>query len=188
MKKVLVGVLGLLFLAGMAGTAMADSFGSATAAVHAKVVPNISVTPSIPIVDAGTIQSGDLKGQVVFLVHANTESVKMWVTATDLFKGDDPVQPTVPPIPLKTSAGATIAPSGGGVLGGGSNVATLPPVPNTVIGDFPAYESSMIVFEGKDNGTFSKDVMVTVWWNLSNNEQPQGDYGARVMLSAMVMP
>jgi hypothetical protein len=162
--------------------------GSATVAVHAKITANISVQPSQTIVDAGSLQIGDLTANIVFLVHANTEAVQMWVTATDLYKGDQPQNPTVPPIPLKTSAGATISPQGAAPLGGGSNVAILPASQNSTIGNFPAYESGKIVFESQDNGTFSHPVTVTVVWNLTNNEQPQGDYGARVMLSAMVMP
>ncbi len=188
MKKTIAVLAGFMLLAGLVVAARADLEGSAVSAVHAKVVANIAVTPAMPIVDAGSVQSGALTGNIVFLVHANTEAVKMWVTATDLFKGDDPVEPTVPPIPLKTSAGATISPTGANVLGGGSNVARLPYQSNASIGSFPAYESEPITFESKDNGTFSHDVTVTVIWELTNNEQPQGDYGARVMLSAMVMP
>jgi len=186
MRKALACVFALGLMAAMAASAQADPEGSAVAAVHVKVVPNISVTPQVPIVDAGSIQIGDLTGMIPFVVHANTEAVTMWVCATDLYKGDDPVNPTVDPIPLNLSAGATIDPSGANVLGGGSNVASF--VGTCAIGDFPAAESERIAFESKDNGTFSHDVMVTVVWTLSNNEQPQGDYGGRVMLSAMVMP
>lgn len=188
MKKLLALSICLMLVVGLGGLVRGDEFGTATVAVHAKVVPNISVTPSIPIVDAGSVQFGDLTASVVFLVHANTEAVKMWVTGTDLYKGDQPVNPTVPPILLKTSAGATITPTGASVLGGGSNVATLPSTPNSTIGSFPAYESSQITFESMDNNSFSHDVLVNLTWTLSNPEQPMGDYGARVMLSAMVMP
>lgn len=188
MRKVIVALLGLMFVAGMTATAQADMEGSAVASVHCTVTANISVTPQVPIVDAGSLQIGELTGQIPFTVHANTEAVKLWVTATNLYKGDLPLSATVPPIPLKTSAGATIQPTGATPLGGGSNVAPLPSTPNAQIGDFPGYESTPIVFESADPGTFSHPVLVIVVWELTNNEQPMGDYGGRVKLSAMVMP
>jgi len=194
MKKFIAVASALVLMAGMAWATYADEFGSATAQVHVKVVSNITVQPSVPIVDAGSVQSGDISTNVVFIVHANTEAVQMWVTATDLWKGDVPnpgyiSDPTaVRPIPLKTSAGATISPEGANVLGGGSNIAGLPNSSNAQIGAFPAYESQKITFESMANGNFSHPVTVTVAWNLTDAQQAQGDYGARVMLSAMVMP
>ncbi|HUU91596.1 MAG TPA: hypothetical protein VM238_10330 [Phycisphaerae bacterium] len=188
MRKPTALLMSIVLVAAMTAAARGDMEGSAVAAVHATVTANISVTPSVPIVDAGSLQIGDLVGRIPFLVHANTEAVKMWVTATDLYKGDVPSEPTVDPIPLNTSAGATIDPAGATVFGGGSNVALLPASPDTMIGEFPAYQSQPIVFESMDNGTFSHDVLVIVIWTLTNNEQPMGDYGGRVMLSAMVMP
>jgi len=188
MRKAWVVLLGLGRVAGLTATARADTEGCAVAAVHCTVTANISVTPQVPIVDAGSLQIGTLTGQIPFTVHANTEAVKMWVCVTDLYKGDLPLNPTVPPIPVKTSAGATIQPTGATPLGGGSNVAPLPSTPNGTIGDFPSYESSSIVFESMDPGTFSHPVVVIVVWELTNNEQPMGDYGGRVKLCAMVMP
>jgi len=183
MKKAIACVLGLALLAGVA---QADPVGDAVVEVHAEVVSNISVTPATPIVDVGDIQIGDLIGNIPFIVHANTEAVKIYVTASDLYKGDDPVNPTVPMIPLNMTAGAVIDPTGANVYGGGSNVA--PFTTSATIGDFPAMQTDPIVFESKDNGLFSHDVLVTVQWILSNNEQPQGDYGGRVMLTAEVQP
>lgn len=179
-----------MLVAGLAGAALADLDGSAVVAVHAKVTANIAVTPQAPVVDVGSVQIGDLWGRIGFLVHANTQAVKMWVTATDLWKGDIPHSNPlgVPPIPLYTGAGAKIEPSGASPLGGGSNVADLPSMHNSSIAGFPAYQSTQITFESMDNGTFSHPVLVTVLWKLENNEQPMGDYGGRVMLSAMVMP
>jgi len=165
-----------------------SSEGAAVTAVHAKVVPNIAIRPLAPIVDAGSPISGDISTGVVFLVHANTQSVRMWVTATDLFKGDVPLNPTVPPIRLDIQKGARIQPSGANVLGGGSNVATLPSAPNADVLGFPGYQSTSIDFESMDAGTFSHDVTVSLSWKMTNNEQPMGDYGGRVMLSAMCLP
>ena len=187
MKHLLAVGLSLLFLAGAAGVGLCHEEGSAVSEVHATVTANISVTPDQPIVDAGSIQIGDLTGNVPFQVHANTQAVQMWVAATNLYKGTS-LQSTVPPIPVKTEAGAKIAPSGATVKGGGSNVASLPSTPNSSVNSFPAYESTKIVFESGDNGTFSHPVLVTVLWALVNNEQPMGDYGGFVRLSAMVMP
>jgi hypothetical protein len=172
----------------LAVTAQGDLNSSATADVHVKVVPNVSVTPVAPIVDAGSIQSGDLTVPIVFNVHANTEAVRLWVAVSQLYKGDQPVNPTVNPIPVKLSAGATIAPQGASVLGGGSNVAGLPSLPNTTIGAFPAYLSNTIDFESMDNGSFSHPVTVTIVWTLSDPQQPQGDYSGEVQLFAMVLP
>jgi len=189
MKRIIPYLLGLAMVglsasATSAGEGRAE--GSATAEVHALVTPNISVTPIQPIVDAGSIQIGDLRATIYFQVHANTEAVKFWVCATDLWKGTRADGATVPPIPLNSSAGAIIDPIGATVLGGGSNVAAF--VRDSNIMGLPAKETEQIAFESKDNGTFSHDVCVTVSWTLSNNEQPQGDYGGKVQLCAMVMP
>jgi len=188
MKKLLVAVLALAVVGGFAAAARADLEGSAVAAIHLKVTANISVTPQTPIVDAGSLQIGEVIVPIPFMVHANTEAVKMWVTATDLYKGDIPVAPTVHPIPLQTGEGALIEPERASVKGGGSNVAPLPSTPNDVLQGFPAYRSSQITFESAEAGNFSHPVVVTLAWTLADNQQPVGDYGGRVMLSAMVVP
>jgi hypothetical protein len=187
MKKTLVALLALVLVGSFAVAARADLEGSAVASVHLRVTANISVSPQAPIVDAGSLQIGELTVNVPFMVDANTEAVQMWVDATNLYKGDIPTDPTVPFIPLQIAPGVTITPDRASVLGGGSNVAVLPSSPNATIGAFPAFETSRITFESAENGNFSHPVVVTLQWTLSNNQQPVGDYAGRVQLNAMVI-
>jgi hypothetical protein len=188
MKKLLVVALALVVVGGLSATVRADLTGSATAAVHAKVSANIAVTPQIPIVDAGSIQTGELSVDVPFMVHANTEAVQLWVIATDLWKGDTPLPGSdANKIPLQIAEGVVITPQNAGVYGGGSNVSTLINSA-TFIGAFPAYEFSHINFESADRASFSHPVTVHLNWTVSDNQQAVGDYGGRVQLNAMVMP
>jgi hypothetical protein len=187
MKKMLLAVLALVLVGSFAAAARADLEGSAVASVHLRVTANISVTPQSPIVDAGSLQIGELIVNIPFMVHGNTEAVTLWVDATNLYKGDIPTDPTVAFIPLQIAPGIVITPDRASVLGGGSNVAVLPSSPNATIGAFPAYETSRITFESAENGSFSHPVIVTVQWTLSDNQQPVGDYAGRVQLNAMVV-
>ena len=86
----------------LVGAAFADSTGVATGHVYVNVVSNIAVSVITSNVDLGSIQTGLFPGEITFRIDANQEAVAFSVAATQLYKGDDPTNPTVAPIPLAT--------------------------------------------------------------------------------------
>src|SRR5512138_2998999 len=112
-------VVGLLLV----GSAFADTTGVATGHVYVNVVSNIVVSVITPNVALGSIQTGIFPGSITFRIDANAEAVSISAAATQLYKGDDPTNPTVAPIPIATALGALIEPTNASPYDGGSNVA-----------------------------------------------------------------
>ena len=82
MKRLFILFIGLA-LCGLAFTpAHADLRGDAVATVFAEVDPNIAVAPETPIVDAGSVQVGELSSTIQFRIDANLESVSMFVESS----------------------------------------------------------------------------------------------------------
>lgn len=193
MKKLLLSVVSLLTIGIVAAATVpaenvyADTSGEAEAHVYAIVNPNIAVGVLTPIVNAGTVQMGDFNAVIGFRVDANKEDVKLSVCASELYKGDDPTNPTVAPIPLNLSAGVPIAPTDANPMNGASNVANYSGG-SCSIGAFPGLATEQIHFESSQNGHFSQDVYVTVTWNQGDPEKPMGEYSGKVKFIAMLVP
>ena len=187
MKKLLT-VLSMVALLSIVGVASyADTSGDAEATVYVKVDPNVSVGANTPIVSAGTVQTGDFSATIEFRIDANMQFVNIYVEASQLYKGDDPTEPTVPPIPLNLSEGVTIAPTDANPVDGGSNVATYVG-PGSPVGDYPTELTETITFESSQNNHFSQDVLVTVTWNQDDPEKPTGQYSGKVRMTVLVLP
>lgn len=174
-------VVGLMLIT---GSAFADTTGVAWGHVYVDVVSNIAVSVITANVNLGSIQMGTFPGEVTFRVDANAEAVNLSAAATQLYKGDDPTDPTVSPIPLWTSYGALIEPTDASPIHGGSNVGMFTSPFN--YDGFLGMQSEYITFESSQQGYFSQNVFVTVAWNQTDAEKPQGEYSGFVCLYASI--
>jgi hypothetical protein len=166
----------------LAGTAFADTTGYAWGHVYVNVVSNVAVSVITPNVPLGSIQTGVFPGEITFRVDANAEQVCLSVAATQLYKGDDPTNPTVTPIALAQSLGALIEPTNASPMNGGTNVGMYS-APYDYNG-FLGMQTDYICFESSQPGYFSQPVFVTVAWNQDDAEKPQGQYSGFVCLFA----
>ena len=157
------------------------SHGEAVATVLVTVNPNVTVGVIGSVVDAGTIQTGEFEAQIRFRVDANQQQLFIQVEATPLYKGDDPLDNTVEPIPLALSVPVIIAPTDAAPMDGLPNAIPLS-VTGSGIGDFPSMMTASLRFESSQNNHFSQDVFVTVTWDQIDPEQPTGEYSGRVKL------
>jgi hypothetical protein len=183
-KSVLFTCAGVL-TAGLSSSAFADPAGSAMSHVFVNVDPNIAVMARTGNVDLGTVQLGKFAGNSIFRVDANEEAVMLGVATTDLYKGDDPTNTDVKPLPVDLSQGALIEPTNANPLGGASNVAQYDSAGTSIstpFGDMNGYRTNDITFESSQNGHFSQDVSVTVGWQQPDPEQPKGEYSGYVVL------
>ena len=188
MKKamLILSVVALLVAAAM-NTSFADTSGCAVADVYVIVDPNITVGANTPIVSAGTVQTGDFSALINFRIDANKESVCIYVEASPLYKGNDPSNNEVLPIPLNLSEGVVIDPANANPFAAGSNVASYIGAGDPIDG-FPTQRTETICFESSQNGHFSQDVLVTVVWNQNDPEKPMGQYSGKVRMCAMLLP
>ncbi len=183
MKKLIAVIMGLMVV-GTASVCFADTENSAVAKVYVKVDPNVAIRPLTAIVNAGSVQVGLFSADVLFRVDANKESVQFFAAASPLYKGDDPKNSEVAPIPLAN--GAVIQPTNANPIAGGTNVAQY--VLPTTIDEFPAQQTEAIIFESSQGGHFSQDVNVKFSWNQSDPEKPMGEYSGKVKLTALLLP
>jgi len=169
----------------LSSNAFADTANEAMAHVFVNVDPNISVQALTGNVGLGTVQLGSFGGSATFQVDANEESVMLGVATTDLYKGDDPTNQEVNPLPVDLERGATISPDNANPLGGASNVAqydTSGTIVSTPYGDMNGYRTNDIQFESSQNGHFSQNVNVDVGWQQPDPEQPKGEYSGYIVL------
>lgn len=189
MKKMIALTLGLMAMMGLmfASAALADTTGNATADIVVRVNPNVTVGVLTAIVDAGTVQTGTFTATIRYRIDANVEAVALYVEASPLYKGNDPTNTDVAPIPLNLTAGATIAAANANPINAGTNVANFIN-PTALVRNFPAAGTETIVFESSQNGHFSQDVTVAVSWLQDDPEKPQGEYSGVVRLTALILP
>jgi hypothetical protein len=181
MRKLLV-ILFALLLISVVGAASASTSGSAVANVFATVNPNITVAIPYCNVDAGTVSMGEFQAQILLRVDANMEQVGFFAEASDLFKGDDPNNTDVAPIPVKSVA---FNAEKGNPVAGGTNVAYFYGT-GAPIGDFQTKTTDTIWFEGSQSGHFSQDVEVEVSYCQADPEKAQGEYSGKVRLTALL--
>jgi len=178
---VMVSVVALVAL-----PAAGENRASATVKIVVRVRPSLSVESASPVVDAGTVDKGDVSASLGFRVKANAGQVALSVAASDLYKADEPGTVVVMPLRLKASAGARIEASSASPAGGSDAVAPFEGPDR--IGAFPALRSRRILFAGSQDHRFDQDVAVNLSWQSADARQPPGDYGGRVSLTAMLMP
>lgn len=167
-----------------AGMAIADTEGHAVAHVYLVVDPNVSVDVISGNVDLGTVQTGQVDGEFIFRVDANVEAASFNVGVTDLYKGDDPTNPEVDPIPVDYEAGVDIEPTDANPIQGGSANAAYSE--EWIYLEFHGWSTEFITFESSQNGYFSQDVYVTAYWTQDDPEKPQGEYSGWVAFWAYI--
>jgi len=179
----------LLSLVVGVGIASADPTSSATAHVYLNIDPNIAVQAIDANVDAGTLQTGDRSVPITFRIDANTEQVSMSALVTKLYKGDDPKNTDVAPIPVNLSAGVVMQPANANPVNGGSNVATYIGTGNVTNpkGVFEGSLTQQLAFESSQNGHFSQNVEITPTWTNELDEKPTGQYSGYVVLYSAVL-
>jgi hypothetical protein len=172
-----------LFIFG--GFAMADVDGDVTAHVFVEVNPNITVGAVTSNVNLGTIQTGDIPGNVTFRIDANVERCSIAVGATQLYKGDDPTDPSVDPILVDEEIGAVVTiPDGNPVQGGSTTLMYYGPWDYNM---FAGHKTEYRTYESSQDGFFSQDVFVTVGWYQPNPELTVGEYSGFVGMWAAVV-
>jgi hypothetical protein len=163
--------------------------GDALCHVYVDVDPNVTLMPLFASVDLGSIQTGEITGQIPFRIDANTQKVRIWCAASKLYKGDDPDTVHVPPIPFVFGSGIEIYPESASPAGGEDNHVEYTGQPHPPIDGFPGFVTQSVVFESAQNNHFSQRVDMVVHWNQADPEKPMGEYsGAVQMLAEVVLP
>jgi len=163
---------------------LANTNATATAQVYVTVSPNVSLTPVTSLVNAGTVETGEVTADVVFTIDANQEQASFYVEASPLYKGDDPTNTAVAPIALQDGS---ISVANGNPLAGYTNCLTFGAT-GAPINGFPTLLSNTIPFESSQDGTFSQNVTVAIDWMQPNPQQPTGQYSGWVRLTALLLP
>jgi hypothetical protein len=185
MKRLLVIVV-CIFSLGFTPAAFADLSSDATSHVWVDVVANVAVGVIDAQVDIGDIQTGEFETTITFRVDANMEDVNLYPLVTHLYKGDDPSNSDVAPIPVDSAKGVMIQPTNANPTQGADNNAGVPVAAN--IGLFEGFQFEQINFESSQNGHFSQDVDVTAYWVQNDPEKPQGEYSGFVQLFCVLTP
>jgi len=190
MSRIFKMMLAVAVLTGLVAVnqSYADLTNTATTHVRVVVSPNVSLSAVLPTIDAGTIQTGPFSAIIGFRVDANLQEVSFFVAASALYKGNDPTNSTVSPIPVDLGAGALIQPANGNATGGHSNTAAFIGSPGPVVQGFPTSVTETVQYSSSQNNHFSQNVNVTVGWIQNDPERPTGEYSGVVQLTAVVIP
>lgn len=167
----------------------ADRTGRFTFDVHVVVHADISIggggLPS-GYVDMGRMQSGPVCAWVRWWVEANSEAVRFYVAASDLWKAGDPYNVSVTPIPLHREGGVEFEVEHGGPIRGQTMV--RPFRAQIQVDGFPAWQTDYLTIESSQAGHFSQYVTTSMCWNQNDPDKPQGEYGGVVALWGFVVP
>jgi len=178
--------LAFLIVLGLGANGSADTFSSATARIRVVVMPSMSVS-AVERVTVQNTQAGPIQATVTFLIKANLHRARLYVEASDLYKGSDPSNRSVTPIPLDTAAPAVIEPASATPAAGNSNAAGWIGR-GTPIGAFETHLSETLEFESSQDRRFTQEVDVTLTWNQDDPSRPLGTYGGMVRLTALATP
>lgn len=185
MKRFTILAVALLFISFAATTASADEIRSAVASVFVTVDPNVAIFSATPIVDLGSIQTGSFPAVLTWRVDANQEAVSFFLEASALYKGDDPTNEEVAPIPLNMAFPATIKPALGNEINSGDNKAAWIGT-GVPIGDYPTSLTETVRYESSQNGHFSQEVMTTIWYTQPDAEKPTGQYSGKIRMTVLL--
>ena len=165
--------------------ASAETTASATATVVAHIPPRISVSAIAPTVDVGIVRTGEFSATVAFRVETAASQVRLFVTATPLYKGGVATDPAVAPIPLSLARGVTFSAPDARPVGGS---ATAPFAGTGAVGNFEGHTTEALALASSQARGFSQDVSATITWAQADNEKPPGEYAGRVVLTATILP
>ena len=188
MKKLAIAAVALMLAGGAAWAADPILSGEAEAHVWVDVVSNIAVGIDDPDVDIGSIAFGEFDAVITFRIDANVESVKITITATDLYKGDTAASTWKIPVKRGDDTGALVQPAMGNAMGGHSNLLAWLAGHVAYPNGMNASVSETVEFESGQNGHFSQDVDVTITYDQNYAELPRGEYSGFVKLVAEIDP
>lgn len=149
--------------------------------------PTLAVRTKTPLVDSGTIRTGDFYATIVFSVEANRERIIMFLEGSDLYKGGNPSDSRVDPIPLNSSRPAEIIAHQGKRNAGLSN-AVVWSGPGDPISGFPTQKTETATYESGQGGHFKQDVSCKIWYRQPVAEKPVGRYIGKIKLTTMITP
>lgn len=187
MRNLTLSIMAVVVSLFVATHSFADTNGNATAAVYVTVDPNVAVVPETPIVEAGSVQTGDFTATICFRVDANMQMIYIFCEVSPLYKGDDPTEPDVPAIPINLSAGCEVQPTDGNPINAGSPILTYVGAGAPIM-DYPTELTETVCFESSQNNHFSQSVYVTPTWNQDDPEKPTGQYSGKVRMTVLVVP
>jgi hypothetical protein len=177
--------MGLVVLGATDATLRADLENNATTRVFVTVDPNVAVRATAAVWDLGSVQTGDFSASVTWRVDANSQTVNMQLEASGLFKGDDPTNGDVPPIPVALSEPAEVQPANGNETNAGDNLLAWDGGTGEVNG-YPTNLTEVGAFESSQNGHFSQQVTTTVSYSQDDPEKPQGQYSGVMRLYVLL--
>lgn len=176
----------LALAAGLSGFAVhADTEGSASSHVFVDVTANIAIAPPQGDVDSGD-QMNDFEGAATFRVDANSQDIYLTCGASSLYKGNDPTNTDVAPLPVNLSSGCAVNPANGNRMGGLPNTLGFVGESPDLINGYTLNQTEQGHFESSQNGHFSQDVTLVVDWDIPL-EQPQGEYSGVVALWGAIL-
>jgi hypothetical protein len=145
----------------------------------------LAVMSKTTFVDAGKIQTGDFFAIFVFTIGGDFDKVAMFLEASDLYKGGDPMDPgKVGPIALNTGKPAEIMAEFGA---GSRNTAFWRGAGNPISG-YPSKKTETLIYGSGPRGHFSQDVSCKIWYTQPVAAKPAGQYSGVVRLNTMVAP
>ncbi len=163
---------------------------SAEATVIVTVVPTITVVSKTAVASAGVAvptQTNDFHIDIAWSIGSNLDEVKFTLEASDLFKGDNPLDTSVTPIPLNIGRPAEIVLQSGSKVDGNNNEAAWKGRGNN-IGNYPTQTTETVTCRSSDRGRFSQDVVTKIWYTQSQPDKPTGNYSGRVRLTTVATP
>jgi hypothetical protein len=178
--------MGLVVLGAADATLRADLENNATTRVFVTVDPNVAVRADLAVWDLGSVQTGNFNATVTWRVDANSQTVNMQLAASDLWKGDDPTNSEVAPIPLAVSTPAQVRPANGNETNSGDNLLSWDGGPGEEVNGFPTQLTEVGAFESSQNGHFSQQVTTTIRYNQNDPEKPQGQYSGVIRLYVLL--
>lgn len=159
--------------------------GQGEAKVEVRVVPAIAVSAPVAYKFLGNVGSGAngrICAVIPFVVHANTPSVRLQVSATHLYKGGNPDAPHIPLV-------LTEPPD---VISDCTQVGSVDNVLPWSTEPYSSHGLPGLCTEPREfvcgTETFQSDVDVKVVWQNNDPQLPTGSYVGYVKLRAEVIP
>jgi hypothetical protein len=182
MKKYLLTIL--VALAFSSGVALADTTGSAEAAVFVIVNPNVGVGVITPLVNLGSVQTGEFSGEITFRVDANVQLVGLNVAVSNLYKDDVATSPHQ--IPVLLSAGVVIVNTTEIMEQPAGSDNVLQYQGAVAVGPYLGQVTETEQFSAGQDGRLSQNVVVKPSWTQPDDELPEGEYSGLVILTAVI--
>ena len=159
--------------------------GEAKARVYGRVQPSVAVGVLNASISLGAVETGDFSGIIGFRIESNADCIGIWAAASNLYKGGNPLDPEVAPLPVLQSEGIWIDPVSAAPLNGAARKADYTGAAQ--INGFAGYITGRIDFESSQIARFSQDVYLTVHWTQPDAAKPRGQYSGQVAIYCLIV-